>query len=66
MNRRQIDTFFQVLSEQMNEPLVVLLTGAAAGTIWGQVRPSVGVDFAVQVRRRDQETWERLEKKELK
>ena len=61
MNRRQIDTFFQVLSEQMNEPLVVLLTGAAAGTIWGQVRPSVDVDFAVQVRRRDQETWERLE-----
>lgn len=61
MNRRQIDTFFQVLSEQFNEELVVLLTGAAAGTIWGQVRPSVDVDFAVQVRRRDKKMWEKLE-----
>ncbi|MGH7772162.1 MAG: hypothetical protein ACREQA_07970 [Candidatus Binatia bacterium] len=61
MNRRQIDRFFQVLSEQFNEELVVLLTGAAAGTIWGQVRPSVDVDFAVQVRRRDKKAWEKLE-----
>lgn len=61
MNRRQIDTFFRALSEQFNEELVVLLTGAAAGTIWGQVRPSVDIDFAVQVRRRDKETWAKLE-----
>jgi len=61
MNLRQIDRFFQVLSEQLDEELVVLLTGAAAGTIWGQVRPSVDVDFAVQLRRRDKETWEKLE-----
>jgi hypothetical protein len=61
MNRRQIGAFFQVLSEQFNEELVILLTGAAAGTIWGQARPSVDVDFAVQVRKKDRETWERLE-----
>jgi len=61
MNRRQIGDFFQVLSEQFNEELVILLTGAAAGTIWGQVRPSVDVDFAVQARKKDRETWERLE-----
>jgi hypothetical protein len=61
MNRRQIDTFFQVLSEQWDQELSVLLTGAAAGTIWGQVRPSVDIDFAVQVRKKDKETWEKLE-----
>lgn len=61
MNRRQIDRFFQVLSEQFNDELVVLLTGAAAAAIWGQVRPSVDIDFAVRVRRRDKETWEKLE-----
>jgi len=61
MNRRQIETFFRTLSEQLNENVVVLLTGAAAGTIWGQVRPSVDVDFAVEVRKRDRKTWERLE-----
>jgi len=61
MNRRQIDGFFQVLSKQLNEEAVVLLTGAAAGTIWGQVRPSVDIDFAVQMRKRDKETWEKLE-----
>jgi hypothetical protein len=61
MNRRQIDTFFQVLSDEWNRKLVVLLTGAAAGTIWGQVRPSMDIDFAVQVSRKDKETWEQLE-----
>jgi hypothetical protein len=61
MNRRQIDTFFQVLSEQWDQELGVLLTGAAAGTIWGQLRPSVDIDFAVQVRKKDRQTWEKLE-----
>ncbi len=61
MNPRQIETFFRTLSEQLNENAVVLLTGAAAGTIWGQVRPSVDVNFAVEVRKRDRKTWERLE-----
>lgn len=61
MNQRQIDRFFQVLSRQFNEDVVVLLTGAAAGTIWGQARPSVDVDFAVQMRRPNDETWEKLE-----
>ena len=61
MNRRQIDIFFRTLSEQLNENAVILLTGAAAGTIWGRVRPSVDVDFAVEVRKRDRKTWERLE-----
>lgn len=61
MNRKQINTFFRVLAEQLNEKVIVLLTGAAAGAIWGQVRPSVDVDFAVQVRKSDGKTWEKLE-----
>lgn len=61
MNQKQIDRFFQTLSEQLHEGAVVLLTGAAAGTIWGQVRPSVDIDFAVQPRGQDREAWERVE-----
>jgi hypothetical protein len=61
MNQKQIDRFFQILSKQLEEEAVVLLTGAAAGTIWGRIRPSVDIDFAVQTRGQDKEAWERLE-----
>jgi len=61
MNRRQIDTFFRVLAEQSNEKVTILLTGAAAGAVWGHVRPSVDVDFAVQLRTRGKKTWEKVE-----
>lgn len=61
MNRRQIDTFFRVLAEQLHEKATILLTGAAAGAIWGHVRPSVDVDFAVHLRTREKKSWEKIE-----
>src|SRR3989304_328616 len=61
MNRRQSDTFFGVRAEQSNEKVPILLTGAAAGAVWGHVRPSVDVDFAVQLRTRGKKTWEKVE-----
>jgi len=60
MNRRQIDTFFRVLAEQSNEKVTILLTGAAAGAVWGHVRPSVDVDFAVQLRTGEKKSWEKV------
>lgn len=48
MNRRQIDRFFTVLGRELPSPARVILTGAAAGTLWGQVRPSLDIDFAIQ------------------
>jgi len=61
MNRTRIDAFFRVLAEQWREEAVVLLTGAAAAAIWGHVRPSVDIDFAVRVRKRGKSAWEKLE-----
>jgi len=61
MTRAQIDGFFRVLAEQWGEKVVVLLTGAAAAAIWGHVRPSVDIDFAVRVKKRGRSVWERLE-----
>ncbi len=61
MNRTQIDGFFRVLADQWGEKAVVLLTGAAAAAIWGHVRPSVDIDFAVRVRKRGRKDWEKLE-----
>lgn len=61
MNRGQIDRFFKVLAAQFDGELKILLTGAAAAAIWGQVRPSVDVDFGVQGKARDKTMWERLE-----
>lgn len=62
MNARQIDRFFQTLSKQFEGRAVVILTGAAAGALWGRVRPSVDIDFAVQLVRAKDGDWERLER----
>ena len=61
MTRAQIDRFFRVLAEQWGGKGIVMLTGAAAAAIWGHVRPSVDIDFAVQVRRRGRSAWAKLE-----
>ena len=61
MTRTQIDAFFRVLAEQWGGKAIVLLTGAAAAAIWGHVRPSVDIDFAVRVRKRGRIAWEKLE-----
>lgn len=61
MSRRQVEQFFRVFSKELNEPATVILTGAAAGALWGHVRPSRDVDFAIQPRRRDRGCWERIE-----
>lgn len=51
MNQKQIDNFFQVFSQNLKGRLVgkikIILTGAAAGTLLGGVRPSIDIDFAV-------------------
>lgn len=47
MNRRQIDRFFTVLGRQLKSPAKVIVTGAAAGALWGHVRPSLDIDFAI-------------------
>lgn len=50
MNARQIDRFFQVVGRELKRPARVIVTGAAAGALWGHVRPSLDIDFAIRVR----------------
>ncbi len=61
MNQRQIATFFRVLSRELNRPARVILTGAAAGSIWGSARPSLDIDFAITLRRNRAAQWEAVE-----
>jgi len=61
MSPRQIDRFFRVLAQELGEPARVILTGAAAGSLWGHVRPSVDIDFAIQPAGRGPARWRRVE-----
>lgn len=62
MDRAQIDRFFRVFSAALDEPATVVLTGAAAGSLWGNIRPSRDVDFAVRPRRESAGVWEKIDR----
>src|SRR5262245_27706120 len=62
MNRRQIHRFFSQLAPRLGMPARVFLTGAAAGSLWGSVRPSEDIDFALAFPRSRSVDWERVER----
>jgi hypothetical protein len=53
MTPRQIDDFFRTLAGELDEPATAYLTGAGAGAIYGRIRPSLDVDFALEIRRKN-------------
>ncbi len=61
MNRRRIDDFFRTLNAELRQDAGVILTGAAAGSIMGGLRPSVDIDFEIELRDPGEADWERLE-----
>lgn len=61
MNPRQIDHFFDLLARELDQPVTVILTGAAAGSLLGHVRPSRDIDFAIRPARRGANQWQRVE-----
>lgn len=61
MTGRQIQRFFQVLARELDEPATVIITGAAAGSLLGHVRPSLDIDFAIRSSRHDRRSWQRIE-----
>ena len=61
MSPRQIDRFFGLLARELDQPVTVILTGAAAGSLWGHVRPSRDIDFAIRPARRGAIQWQRIE-----
>ena len=61
MTQRQIQRFFRVLARELNRPARVIVTGAAAGSLWGSLRPSLDIDFAIRLARSSRGGQEALE-----
>jgi hypothetical protein len=61
MNRRQIDRFFSIMDTEFGRSARIILTGAAAGTIMGSTRPSLDIDFGLELRTYSEEVWAAVE-----
>ncbi len=57
MTRRRIERFLATLAAQLDRPARLYLTGAAAGALLGRVRPSLDIDFGLEVDRRSSISW---------
>jgi hypothetical protein len=61
MDIRQIEQFFKIIDAEFRQDVQVILTGAAAGTIWGSRRPSMDIDFAVEIDNPSEANWQQME-----
>ena len=61
MRSPQADKFFRALAKQLDEPVAVFLTGAVAGTIFGNVRSSADIDFAIEPKRKGKGRWNKID-----
>lgn len=52
VRKNVVDLFFLELDRELSSPASVILTGAAAGAIYGNVRPSVDIDFEIRLNRK--------------
>ena len=48
MNKTQVERFFKVVSERYPRKCRVILTGAAAGALYGRVRATMDIDFSAK------------------
>jgi hypothetical protein len=62
MNRKEINRYFEILSARFRRPAVVILTGASCGSLYGSVRPSMDIDFALKLKaksgRKKETVWQ--------
>jgi hypothetical protein len=57
MNRHQIERYFEILAKIYPQKCKIILTGAAAGALYGRVRPTMDIDFSAET-----ENWETFSK----
>ena len=50
MRKALILRFFKELDQELKQPVDIILTGAAAGSLLGVVRPSLDIDFEIRPR----------------
>jgi len=60
LNPKEIERFFKGVAKDFDGEVTVYLTGAAAGALMGGVRPSLDVDFGVELKRADAKQWKKL------
>ena len=48
MRPAQINRFFDLLNRELKIPAEVILTGASAGALMGNIRPSMDIDFEIR------------------
>lgn len=61
MGPQEIARFFRDLGRRLDQPVVVILTGAAAGAALGHVRASLDIDFGIEPRKKRKDGWEKIE-----
>jgi hypothetical protein len=49
MNKNEVARYFNVLSKLFPHPCTVILTGAGAGAVYGRVRATMDLDFALKL-----------------
>ena len=66
MNQRQIARFFEILADRFDEECQIILTGAAAGALYGRVRPTADIDFSLKLKKKSargyEQSWQRFAK----
>ena len=65
MNKHEIERYFRLLSKRIDFPSLIILTGAGAGTIYGNIRATFDIDFALKIKTRSEkkktEQWNRFQ-----
>ena len=61
MDQKQINRFFRFVSKYLDRPAKVILTGAAAGSLLGHIRPSLDIDFAIELTGKSKRQWQKVE-----
>ena len=61
MDQKQINRFFRSVALHLDRPARVIVTGAAAGSLLGYIRPSLDIDFAVEWVGQSKKEWRKME-----
>ncbi len=61
MDKKQINRFFRSVAQGLDRPAKVILTGAAAGSLLGHVRPSLDIDFGIELIGRSKKNWQEVD-----
>jgi len=52
MKQKQIDTFFKLVDREFKRQADIILTGASAASLMGNIRPSLDIDFEIRTKRK--------------